>query len=60
MRRIPAWIYLACAFAVFWILFATMLIGFSDFPFLIISTALTTLLLLSVLVTVLAWAYTRY
>ena len=60
MKRIPAWKYLACIFAVFWLIFATMLIFFSDFPFLIISMALTILLMLSILVTVLAWAYTRY
>jgi len=57
MKRIPAWKYLACIFVVFWLIFATMLIFFSGFPFLIISMALTILLMLSILVTALAWAY---
>ncbi len=57
MKRIPAWKYLAGIFAAFWIIFAIMLIFFSDFPFLVISLALTTLLMLSVLVTALAWAF---
>ncbi len=60
MKRIPAWKYLACIFVAFWLIFAIMLIFFSDFPFLIISMALTIIFMLSVLVTVLAWAYTRY
>jgi hypothetical protein len=56
MRRIQAWKILACLFTAFWILFATVLIV-SDFPFLVISMALTTIAVLSVLVTTLAWAY---
>ncbi len=56
MRRIAAWKYLVGIFAMFWVIFATILI-MSDFPFYVISIALTTILLLSVLVVVLAWAY---
>ena len=56
MRRFPGWIYLAGVFAAFWILFATILIV-ADFPFLVISGALTTLALMSALVVALARAY---
>lgn len=61
MRRIhniQAWQILAGIFAFFWILFATILI-ISNFPFLVISMALTTVGALSVLVTILAWAYQK-
>ncbi len=57
MKCIPAWKYLAGIFTVFWLIFAIILIFFSDFPFMVISFALTTLLMLSALVTALAWAY---
>jgi hypothetical protein len=57
MKRTQAWKYLLGIFAGFWIIFAIMLIFFSGFPFVVISLALTTLLMLSVLVTALAWAY---
>ncbi len=56
MQHIAAWKYLIGIFAVFWVIFAIILI-ISDFPFYVISIALTTILLLSVLVVVLAWAY---
>jgi len=58
LRTLQAWQILAGIFASFWILFATILIV-SAFPFLIISMALTTIGALSVLVTVLAWAYQK-
>jgi len=57
MRRFPAWVYVAIILSTFWILFAIMLIVFSDFPFLVISMALTILLMLSALIIALAWAY---
>jgi hypothetical protein len=57
MKQTQAWKYLAGIFIVFWIIFAIMLIFFSGFPFVVISLALTVLLMLSVLVTALAWAY---
>lgn len=56
MRRIPAWKYLAGIFAIFWVIFALVLI-ITGFPFYIISIALTTILLLSLLIVALAWAY---
>ena len=57
MRRIQAWQYLAGIFAVFWVIFAIVLIIFSDFPFYVISIALTTIAMLSGLIIALAWAY---
>jgi len=57
MKQTQVWKYLAGIFIVFWIIFAIMLIFFSGFPFVVISLALTVLLMLSVLVTALAWAY---
>jgi hypothetical protein len=59
MRRIEAWMYLACIFAVFWVTFAIMLIFFSNFPFVVISIALLSLLMLSLVIIGLAWAYTH-
>lgn len=56
MRRIPAWAYLACIFAAFLVIFASVLI-ISDFPFLVISVALTSIFMLSLLIVALAWAY---
>ena len=56
MRRIPAWVYLACIFAVFLVIFAIVLIV-SNFPFIVISTALTSILMLSIIIVGLAWAY---
>lgn len=55
MRRIPPWAYLSVGFALFFVVFATILIV-SDFPFLVISMALTAILGLSALVVALAWA----
>ncbi len=56
MKKIKPWQLLAIIFGVFWILFAIVLIV-TGFPFYIISIALTTIAMLSVLVTLLAWAY---
>lgn len=55
-RHFQAWQYLGFVFAGFWLLFAGILIV-SNFPFLIISMALTTIAALSVLVIALAWAF---
>ncbi len=54
MRRIEAWMYLAC-----WVIFAIMLIFISNFPFVVISIALLSLLMLSLVIIGLAWAYTH-
>ncbi len=59
MRRNQASIYLACIFAVFWVIFAVILIFFSNFPFVVISIALSSLLMLSLVIIGLAWAYTH-
>ena len=59
MRHIEAWMYLACIFAVFWVIFAIMLIFISNFPFVVISVALLSLLMLSLVIIGLAWAYTH-
>jgi len=56
MRRLQAWQYLIGIFAVFWVIFATVLI-ISAFPFFVISIALTTIAMLSLLIIALAWAY---
>jgi len=58
MRPRQAWKLLIPIFAVFWALFAVVLIA-ADFPFYIISIALSTILMLSILVVALAWAYTH-
>jgi hypothetical protein len=58
MRRIPAWKYLIAIFAVFWIILAIMMI-IADFPFYVISLSLTTILILSIAVIALAWAYQK-
>ena len=58
MKHRQAWKYLAAIFVVFWILFAIILI-ISAFPFYVISIALTTIGMLSLLITALAWAYTH-
>ncbi|GAC1348930.1 MAG: hypothetical protein NVSMB27_18500 [Ktedonobacteraceae bacterium] len=58
MRRLQAWQYLAGIFAVFWVCFAIILIT-TDFPFYVISIALTTIAMLSLLIIALAWAYTH-
>ncbi len=55
-RRFQAWQWLILIFAIFWVIFAiVMIIG--DFPFFIISIALTTIGALSALVVALAWAF---
>ena len=56
MKRFQAWQYLIIVFAVFWVLFATILI-IGDFPFFVISIALTTIAILSLGVIALAWAF---
>ncbi|HYT28031.1 MAG TPA: hypothetical protein VEL72_03365 [Ktedonobacteraceae bacterium] len=58
MRPRQAWKLLIPIFAIFWVLFAVVLIA-ADFPFYIISIALSTILMLSILVVALAWAYTH-
>ncbi len=55
-RRLQAWQILILIFGCFWVLLAVVLIV-SDFPFLIISIALTTIAALSALIIALAWAY---
>ena len=55
-RRFQAWQWLILIFACFWVVFAiVMIIG--NFPFFIISIALTTIGALSALVVALAWAF---
>ena len=56
MRSIAAWKYLIGIFAVFWVVLAIMMI-IAEFPFYVISLALTTILVLSIAIVVLAWAY---
>jgi hypothetical protein len=55
-RRKQAWRYLAFIFAIFWIIFASILIV-SDFPFLVISMALTVIAAFSAIIVALSWAY---
>ncbi len=55
-KRPQAWRYLIALFVAFWLIFATILIV-NDFPFFIISIALTTTALLAVLIIALAWAF---
>ena len=57
-RPREAWHYLILIFAAFWLIFATFLI-IGQLPFYIISIALTTTGVLSVLIVILAWAYTH-
>jgi hypothetical protein len=56
MRHHRVWPYLIIVFAIFWVIFATVLI-LGDFPLMIIVMALTTVAALSALVVALAWAY---
>jgi len=56
MRSIPAWKYLIVIFAVFWVILAIMMFV-ADFPFYVISLALTTILILSIAIVALAWAW---
>ena len=58
MQGRQIWKYLIAIFGAFWIVFAVFLV-LGDFPFYIISIALTTVLVLSVLIVALAWAYTH-
>ena len=56
MRSIPAWKFLIGIFAVFWIVLAIMLF-IADVPFYVITLSLTIILILSVAIVALAWAY---
>lgn len=56
MKHKQAWQYLIGIFAAFWVLFAIVLF-IADFPFYVISIALTTIAMLSSLIIALAWAY---
>jgi hypothetical protein len=58
MKRIAAWKWLSGACAIFWIIFALVLVS-AQIPFVIVSTTLTVVLALSVCVVALAWAYQR-
>ncbi len=51
-----AWKYLIIVFAVFWVIFAIFLF-LADIPFYVVSIALTTIGMLSILIVALAWAY---
>jgi hypothetical protein len=51
-----AWKLLMGIFATFWVIFAIILI-FSGIPFYVVSIALTTVAMLSLLIIALAWAY---
>jgi hypothetical protein len=55
-RRIEFWKWLAGFLAAFWIVFAIFLVG-ANIPFVIVSMALTVVLVMSGLVVSLAWAY---
>jgi hypothetical protein len=55
LKRIPAWKLLIGIFAVFWVTFAVFLF-LADIPFMVVSSALTTVGALSCLVVLLAWA----
>jgi hypothetical protein len=56
MRRRQVWKYLVGIFALFWIFFAIILVV-AEFPFYVISIALTTIAMLSAVIIALAWAY---
>jgi hypothetical protein len=56
MRSIPAWKYLIGVFAVFWVVLAIMLF-IADIPFYLITWSLSIILILSVAIVALAWAY---
>ena len=58
MRRLQPWQYLIGVFAVFWVIFAVVLV-LGDIPFFVISIALTSIGGLSFLVVLLAWAYQK-
>ena len=56
MQHRQIWKYLIVIFGTFWTVFAVFLF-LGDFPFYIISIALSTVLVLSGLIVALAWAY---
>jgi flagellar biosynthesis component FlhA len=56
VQQRQAWKLLAGILAVFWVVFAIFLF-ISELPFYIISIALTTILILSIAIIALAWAY---
>ncbi|HEY6542385.1 MAG TPA: hypothetical protein VIZ18_15685 [Ktedonobacteraceae bacterium] len=56
MQHRQIWKYLIAIFGAFWLIFAVFLF-LGDFPFYIISIALSTVLVLSALIVALAWAY---
>ncbi|GAC1650256.1 MAG: hypothetical protein NVS4B9_41210 [Ktedonobacteraceae bacterium] len=58
MRRLQAWQWLIVGFVAFWLFFAVVL-SLANIPFFVISIALTTIGMLSVLIVALAWAYTH-
>ena len=58
MRSRQIWKLLVGIFAIFWIFFVIILIV-AEFPFYVISIALTTIAMLSALIVALAWAYTH-
>ena len=57
-QRWQAWQYLIVVFSVFWVIFAAALIV-GELPFYIITLALSTTAMLSLLVVALAWAWTH-
>ena len=57
-RRWEAWQYLIVIFSAFWVIFAVALIV-GELPFYIITLALSTTAMLSLLVIALAWAWTH-
>ena len=57
-QRWQAWQYLIVIFSVFWVIFATALIV-GELPFYVITLALSTTAMLSLLIIALAWAWTN-
>lgn len=55
-QQVQVWKWLIGILAVFWIIFAIFLFN-ADIPFIIVSMALTIVLVMSALVVALAWAY---
>lgn len=55
-HHLQVWQYLIVGFVAFWLFFAVVLI-LAGIPFLVVSIALTTTGMLSVLVVALAWAF---
>ena len=56
MRSMQAWKYLIGIFAVVWVVLAIMLF-ISNFPFYMITLSLSIILIFSVVIVALAWAY---